>query len=122
MRRKRWVTSASSRRSRSSSSATDDFKRLPSSIKAVRFCGIALAAGGLGDLVLAAADLFDGLKQAPALAFELHHAIDVIEHIGRDVAIAAVLLDGLGVGDTNFRSSMRHVLPWRARREDARSP
>ena len=41
--------------------------------------GIALAAGGLGDLVLAAADLFDGLKQAPALAFELDHAIDVID-------------------------------------------
>ncbi len=71
--------------------------------------GIALAAGGLGDLVLAAADLFDGLKQAAALAFERDHAIDVIEDVGRNVAIAAVLFDGLGIGDDEFQIEHEHT-------------
>ena len=71
--------------------------------------GITLAARGLGDLVLPAADFFDGLKQAPALAFELDHAIDVVDDIGRDVAIAAVLLDRLGVGDHEFQIEHEHL-------------
>ena len=112
----RCVSSASSRRSRSSSSATSDFKRLPSSMRADRLSRLALPAGGLGHLVLPAADLLDGLEQAPALVLKRDHAIDVLDHVGRDVPVAAVLFDRLGVGDDEFQ--IKHgntLLAWGTR-------
>ena len=74
------------------------------------FLGIALLARGLSDLVLAAANFLDGLKQAPALAFERDNAIDVIDDVGRDIAIAAVLFDRLGVGDDKFQIKHENTL------------
>ena len=64
--------------------------------------GVLLLAGGLGDLVLAAADLLDGLEQPLPLALERDDPVDVLEHVGRDVPVPAVLLDRLGVGDDVF--------------------
>ena len=64
--------------------------------------GIFLLAGGLGHLVLAAADLLDGREQPLALALERDDPIDVLQHVVRDVPVAAVLPHRFGVGDDVF--------------------
>ena len=84
------------------------------------FLRIALLAGGLGDFVLAAADLFDALEQLPALAFELDCAVDILEDVGGRVPVAAVLFDRLGIGDhvlhvqhVDFLFNLTRALPAR---------
>ncbi len=71
------------------------------------FFGVALAARGLGNLILPAANLFDSLEQPATLAFQSDHAVDVVEHVGRYVAVAAILLDRFGVRDDVFE--VEHV-------------
>ena len=64
--------------------------------------GVFLAAGGLGHLVLPAANLLDGREQPLPLALQRDDPIDVLEHVVRDVPVAAILPHRLGVGDDEF--------------------
>ena len=52
--------------------------------------GISLAACGLGHLVLAAADFFD-IGSSPLRSSRGDNAVDVLEHVVRDVPVPAVL-------------------------------
>ena len=65
--------------------------------------GILLLAGGLGDLVLAPTGLLDSLDQGPPGFFQGDHAVDLVQDVGGDIPVAAVLLDGLGVGGDVFQ-------------------
>ncbi len=64
---------------------------------------ISLAAGGLGHLVLAAANLLDGREQHPALGLESDGAVDILEHIVGDISVPAIPPHGFGVGDDVFQ-------------------
>ena len=65
--------------------------------------GIFLPAGGLGHLVLAAADLLDGRQQHLALGLERDRPIDILEHIVGDIPVATILPHGFGIGDHIFQ-------------------
>ncbi len=73
-------------------------------------CRVLLPARGLGHLVLTAADLLDGLEQSPAFSLKRDHAIDILDHVERDIAVAAVLFDRLGVRDDEFEIKHRNTL------------
>ena len=64
--------------------------------------GIFLTAGGLGHLVLAAADLLHDRQQPLALGLERDHPIDILQHVVGDIPVAAVLPHRFGIGDDVF--------------------
>ncbi len=65
--------------------------------------GIFLPAGGLGHLVLAAANLLDGRHQPLALGLECDGTVDILEHIVGDIPVPAILPHSFGIGDDIFQ-------------------
>ena len=106
IRLSRWVISASSRRSRSSSLGHRRLEPLAFVDQRGPLLGVALAAGGLGHLVLPAADFLDRLEQAPALGLERDDAVDVSSTSGGALRLRQFCLTASALATTNFRSSM----------------
>ena len=71
---------------------------------------IALAARCLRHLVLTAAGDFDFTEYRATLELERDHTIDVEQNIGRRVAITAILLHDLGIGDDEFQIEHENTL------------